>query len=76
MDPETRRRAHNKLDAIKEYIGYPPEIMDNSKLEELYQGLKISKDTYYDNGINMSIWSTNYHWKKLLISFFKDFIKI
>jgi len=65
MDPETRRRAHNKLDAIKEYIGYPPEIMDNSKLEELYQGLEISKDTYYDNGINMSIWSTNYHWKKL-----------
>ena len=65
MDLETRRRAHNKLDAIKEYIGYPPEIMDNSKLEELYEGLEISKDTYYDNGINMSIWSTNYHWKKL-----------
>ena len=65
MDPETKRRAHDKLDAIKEYIGYMPEIMDNSKLEELYEGLEISRDSYYDNGINMSIWSTNYHWKKL-----------
>ena len=65
MDPQTRGRAHQKLSSIKEYIAYPPEIMNNSKLEDLYKGLQISKDSYFKNGINMSIWSTNYHWKKL-----------
>jgi len=65
MDDKTRTRAHAKLRAIKEYIAYPPEIMDNSKLENLYEGLEISGDTYFKNSINMSIWSTNYHWSKL-----------
>ena len=65
MDDKTRTRAHAKLRAIKEYIAYPPEIMDNSKLEDLYEGLEISGDTYFRNSINMSIWSTNYHWSKL-----------
>ena len=26
---------------------------------------EIDKANYFLNGINMSIWSTNYHWKKL-----------
>lgn len=39
--------------------------MDNAKLEDLYKGLEISRDSYFSNGINMSIWSTNYHWSKL-----------
>ena len=65
MDDETRQRAHLKLNAIKDYIGYPEEILVNSNLEELYAGLQISPTNYFQNGINMSIWSTNYHWKKL-----------
>ena len=65
MDGQTRSRAHQKLNSIKEYIAYPPEIMVNSNLEDLYKGLKIGSDTYFKNGINMSIWSTNYHWSKL-----------
>jgi len=65
MDEETRERAHLKLNAIKDYIGYPEEILVNSNLEELYAGLQISPTNYFQNGINMSIWSTNYHWKKL-----------
>merc|ERR1719412_1402680 len=65
MDAETRERAHLKLDAIKDYIGYPEEILVNSNLEDLYQGLEISPTNYFQNGINMSIWSTDYHWKKL-----------
>ena len=65
MDKETKKSAHQKLDAIKDYIGYPEEILVNSNLEDLYQGLEISPTNYFQNGINMSIWSTNYHWKKL-----------
>ena len=65
MDPETKQRAHKKLRTIKDYIGYPEEILDNDKLEELYKGLEIDPNEYFKNGIHMSIWSTNYHWKKL-----------
>ena len=65
MDKDTTKSAHQKLDAIKDYIGYPEEILVNSNLEDLYQGLEISPINYFQNGINMSIWSTNYHWKKL-----------
>ena len=65
MDKETKKSAHQKLNAIKDYIGYPEEILVNSNLEDLYQGLEISPTNYFQNGINMSIWSTNYHWKKL-----------
>ena len=65
MDDNTQQRAQQKLNAIKDYIGYPEEILVNSNLEELYKGLQISPTNYFQNGINMSIWSTNYHWKKL-----------
>ena len=65
MDPKTKVRAHDKLGTIKEYIAYPDEIMINSNLENLYEGLFINSTNYFLNGINMSIWSTNYHWKKL-----------
>lgn len=65
MDEKTRERALKKLSSIKEYIGYPEELLNNTKLEDIYQGLEISNETYFGNGINMSVWSTAYHWKKL-----------
>jgi len=65
MDDLTRAKAHQKLDAIKDYVAYPKEILDNEKLEELYQGLEISAEEYFQNVVNMSIWATNRHWKKL-----------
>ena len=74
MDEITKERAHRKLNAIKDYIAYPKEILDNSKLEEEYKGLDISEDQYFQNSINMSIWSTNKHWRKLREKVSKIFI--
>ncbi len=65
MDPLTRERAHSKLSSIKEYIGYPEEILDDSKLEELYSGLEMRPGRYFDNGITLSVWTVDYYWKKL-----------
>ncbi len=65
MDPLTKKRAHRKLSTIKEYIASPEEILNNTALEELYDGLEVGPETYFQNGISMSIWSTNYHWRKL-----------
>jgi len=65
MDDSTRVRAKDKLRTMKEYIGYPEEILEDWRLEELYSGLNINPDTYFTNGINMSVWATNYAWGKL-----------
>ena len=37
MDDKTKERAKKKLSTMKEYIGYPQEIMVESNLEELYE---------------------------------------
>eukprot|EP00095_Tigriopus_kingsejongensis_P007986 snap_masked-scaffold269_size230758-processed-gene-0.4 protein:Tk07986 transcript:snap_masked-scaffold269_size230758-processed-gene-0.4-mRNA-1 annotation:"PREDICTED: neprilysin-2" len=65
MDVSTKTRAHEKLEGIKEYIAYPEEILDDKNLEDIYKDLKIEAKEYFKNGISMSIWSTNYHWRKL-----------
>ena len=65
MDEATRGRARDKLSTMKEYIGYPAEILEEEKLEELYEGLHVSQGHHFQNGINMSIWGTNYAWGKL-----------
>ena len=65
MDDETKEKAQKKLSTIKEYIGYPQEILENKKIEDLYKGLEISPDSFYQNSINMGFWSINYHWSKL-----------
>jgi len=65
MDSATRVRAKEKLSTMKEYIGYPQEIMVKENLEELYKGLNVSPDDHFRNGINMSVWGTNYAWGKL-----------
>ena len=37
MDDMTRERAKDKLRTMKEYIGYPEEILQEHLLEELYE---------------------------------------
>ena len=65
MDDDTKVKAHGKLDKMKDYIGYPKEILNNTALEEVYEGLKISDETFFYNAINISKWSTNKSFKKL-----------
>jgi len=65
MDDDTRTRAMEKLRTMKEYIGYPEEILVEKNLEELYEKLEVGADSHFLNGINMSVWGTNYAWRKL-----------
>ena len=46
MDDMTRERAKDKLRTMKEYIGYPEEILQEHLLEELYEvPIHIAKHT-------------------------------
>ncbi len=37
MDDETRERAREKAKAITPYIGYPDELLNNTKIAALYK---------------------------------------
>ena len=48
-----------------EHIGYPSELLEMSKLEDLYAGLELSPNAYLRNALNMTVFGTNYAFSKL-----------
>jgi len=42
MDEDTKRQARVKAQGMVEHIGYPSELLDQSKLEDLYAGLELA----------------------------------
>ena len=65
MDAVTKERAKEKAEAMEEYIGYTPELLDIEKLSGLYRGLELSPDSYVGNGFNISRYHMNYAFSKL-----------
>jgi len=65
MDDATKERAKVKAQAMVEHIGYPPELLDMKKLEDLYEGLELSSEDYFGNALNMTMFGTNYAFSKL-----------
>lgn len=47
------------------HIGYPDEIMDNSKLEEYYKDLNIDPAKYLESVLAMNVFGTDYAFNKL-----------
>merc|ERR1712158_68687 len=65
MDDKTRVRAREKLRTMKEYIGYPDELLQVHLLEEVYKDLEVSPLKHFENGIEVGKWSTTYVWSKI-----------
>lgn len=65
MDEETRQSALNKLRAMSTHIGYPDEIMDNSKIQKYYETLEIDENNYLSSVLNMNVFGTDYAFNKL-----------
>jgi len=65
MDEETRKSALNKLHGMSTHIGYPDEIMDNSKIEKYYENLEINENNYLQSVLNMNVFGTDYAFNKL-----------
>ena len=60
MDENTRQSALDKIDSMKEFIGYPAEFLDNKKLDEFYKNLEIVPNDYLQAGLNVSIFKKDY----------------
>ena len=65
MDDDTKLRAKEKANAMVEHIGYPPELLDMKKLTDLYDGLELDSADFFGNGLNMTVFGTNYAFSKL-----------
>ncbi|KAI1296514.1 Membrane metallo-endopeptidase-like 1 [Halotydeus destructor] len=65
MDESTRQKARDKAHAITSYIGYPDELLNNTKVGSLYDNLEISDDQYFTNVQNLRKWSTDYAFDQL-----------
>ncbi|XP_014091152.2 neprilysin-2 isoform X1 [Bactrocera oleae] len=65
MDDITKKEAKRKLYAMTTHIGYPDEMLDNSKLEEYYRNLEIDSSKYFESFLNMNVFGTDYSFNKL-----------
>ena len=47
------------------HIAYPNELLDDTKLTNLYDKLEMGSDNYLRNALNLTVFGTNYSFKKL-----------
>ncbi|XP_015787620.1 neprilysin-2 isoform X2 [Tetranychus urticae] len=73
MDEATRAKAIEKAEEMFVQIGYPPELLDESKVMSIYEGINISDDTkYYHNVQKLRKFWTDYGLQKLREPLIKD----
>eukprot|EP00106_Octopus_bimaculoides_P022840 XP_014790282.1 PREDICTED: endothelin-converting enzyme 2-like [Octopus bimaculoides] len=51
MDEETRKAAIDKANAIVDKIGFPPNILNDTKLDKIYERLEINASEYFWNNV-------------------------
>ncbi|XP_057327202.1 neprilysin-2-like [Microplitis mediator] len=71
-DIKTKNKLTSEINSLKFVIGYLDEVFDNKILDEYYQGLEITSDSYLKNYLNVS----SFHRKKLLEVWEKPLISI
>ncbi|KAK6176069.1 hypothetical protein SNE40_014425 [Patella caerulea] len=65
MDAKTREKALAKQQAIIQKIAYPDWILNDTKLNEEYQGLSFKSDNYFDNVDDVTMFSVDKKMGKL-----------
>ncbi|XP_077508956.1 neprilysin-2-like isoform X2 [Amblyomma americanum] len=65
MDEQTRQRARAKAQAIRPYIGYPDELLNDALVEEHYAKVHLKPDDYFENIMRLRKWSTDYAFGQL-----------
>lgn len=65
MDEQTRKSALDKLHSMSTHIGYPDEIMNDTKIEKYYENLDVDPNNYLLSVLNMNVFGTDYAFNKL-----------
>ena len=54
MSEGSRQSASAKLDHMVQLVGYPDSILNDTFLDEMYQGVEVKRDTYLLNTVAYS----------------------
>lgn len=54
MDESTREASLEKAKKMTAHIGYPDELMDDSKLIEYYENLTVDESKFFDSMVRIS----------------------
>lgn len=65
MDEKTRQTAIGKLRAMTSDIGYADELMDNSKIEKVYENLIMDETNYLTTILSLNIFGADHSLGKL-----------
>lgn len=65
MDPETRRAAEEKANAITDMVGFPNFILNPYELDERYKDLAIKQNEYFQNNIRVNKYNLRKNLEKL-----------
>lgn len=65
MDSKTRERAKEKAEHMETYIGYPNELLDDWRVADIYKGLELNPESYFENIQSLRKWATDYVFSKL-----------
>ncbi|GFY63898.1 endothelin-converting enzyme homolog [Trichonephila inaurata madagascariensis] len=65
MDPETQKRAAEKVDSLHEMIGFPDYIKYPDQVDEEYKDLEFSETDYFNNNMNVLQYNFRKDMKKL-----------
>lgn len=56
MDPRTKTRAQAKLSAMGQVIGYPEQLLDDASLEDIFDGVNIHNQSFFEENYRLSTW--------------------
>ncbi|XP_068624947.1 neprilysin-2 [Battus philenor] len=65
MDDITRSAALDKAKAMTSHIAYPNEMLNDDTLTKFYSGLEMSSDMLMESVLNLTLFGTDYLFKKL-----------
>ena len=65
MDPETRKLADQKANAISDMIGFPDYILSSSLLDDKYKDLDIDPGKYFENNKRINMFNLRQNLEKL-----------
>lgn len=65
MDEKTRKAALEKLNWIEPHIGYPSEYLDDSKLDDYHQYLKVYPESFLKSDLSLNLFQRAYEFDRL-----------
>lgn len=68
MSPEVKKLAIQKVENIIQKIGYPtksPNVLDAADVNQYYETLRMSNETFFENGLAVARFELGREWSKL-----------